>query len=64
MILCRKKKMLNRIREAAYLELERDKKYLGSFGDDFFTCDTCGRARKCYWAYDLYNTGGDCIWLK
>lgn len=26
-----------------------------------FTCDHCTRAFRCQWAYDLYNTDGDCL---
>lgn len=62
MILKRKKELLQKIRKNAIIELER--RYIINFGDDTFTCDTCQRAASCEWVYDLYNTGGDCIWLK
>jgi len=28
------------------------------------TCDTCPNRTKCRWAYDPYNTDGDCLALK
>ena len=61
-MMSRKKKLLQKIRENAINEMGN--RYIVNYGDDIFTCDTCGRVAKCYWAYDLYNTSGDCIWLK
>ncbi len=29
-----------------------------------FTCDHCWRAPECVLAFDLYNTGGDCLASK
>lgn len=26
-----------------------------------FTCDTCEASETCKWAYDPYNTNGDCL---
>lgn len=26
-----------------------------------FTCDECAGAADCKWAYDPYNTNGDCL---
>lgn len=26
-----------------------------------FTCDECGEAEICKWAYDPHNTNGDCL---
>ena len=62
MILKRKKRLLQKIRNEAITELCR--RYVVTYGDVIFTCDTCSRAPHCEWVYDLYNTGGDCIWLK
>ena len=28
---------------------------------DSFTCDDCGGVDECEWAWDLYNTNGDCL---
>ena len=58
----RKKRLLQKIRQLAINELGR--RYVVTYGDDIFTCDACSRAPLCEWVYDLYNTGGDCIWLK
>jgi hypothetical protein len=32
--------------------------------DTKFTCDTCDQRRTCPFAYDPYNTGGDCLAAK
>ncbi len=29
--------------------------------DDVFTCDECGANDNCEYAFDLYNTHGDCL---
>ncbi len=29
-----------------------------------FTCDECKNPEDCVWAYDSYNTDGDCLFLK
>lgn len=29
-----------------------------------FTCDGCGASGDCEWAFDTYNTSGDCLALK
>ena len=26
-----------------------------------FTCDGCSSVKRCPWAFDAYNTGGDCL---
>ena len=28
---------------------------------DMFTCNRCVDANTCRWAWDLYNTDGDCL---
>ena len=63
-ILNQKKRILFVYTSEADCYNEMGNRYIVNYGDDIFTCDTCGRAAKCYWAYDLYNTSGDCIWLK
>jgi len=30
----------------------------------FFTCDDCSLVRACGWAFDPYNTLGDCLFDK
>lgn len=32
--------------------------------DKTFTCDTCGFVKSCVFAWDLYNTDGDCLASK
>jgi hypothetical protein len=34
---------------------------LGQTEDVAFTCDDCGAAATCEYAFDLYNTDGDCL---
>lgn len=29
-----------------------------------FTCDECKNPEDCVWAFDSYNTDGDCLFLK
>lgn len=29
-----------------------------------FTCDSCKMVDGCKWAYDPYNTNGDCLGVK
>lgn len=29
--------------------------------DTYVSCDDCARASKCQWAFDVYNTNGDCL---
>ncbi len=31
------------------------------FGVGSFTCDDCPSRRTCEWAFDVYNTDGDCL---
>jgi MoaA/NifB/PqqE/SkfB family radical SAM enzyme len=31
------------------------------FEIDKFTCDDCPRKNECMWAFDAYNTDGDCL---
>lgn len=32
--------------------------------DEVITCETCEDNDKCEYAFDPYNTGGDCLALK
>lgn len=32
-----------------------------TFKDKTFTCDGCGFVSKCVFAWDAYNTDGDCL---
>ena len=36
----------------------------GDPGDQGFTCDTCPEVSRCQWAFDWYNTDGDCLAVK
>jgi MoaA/NifB/PqqE/SkfB family radical SAM enzyme len=31
------------------------------FDIEQFTCDDCPRKHECQWAFDAYNTNGDCL---
>ncbi len=31
---------------------------------EWITCDRCPVREKCEWAYDPYNTDGDCLAVK
>lgn len=31
------------------------------FNIEAFTCDNCPAAKTCQWAFDAYNTDGDCL---
>lgn len=33
----------------------------GEWGIDKFTCDECGARQTCDFAFDVYNTDGDCL---
>ncbi|MBR2118480.1 MAG: hypothetical protein IJ935_07380 [Afipia sp.] len=54
---------------AAYLGSERSAEELArrrsvvasDFDIDAFTCDDCPAKPTCEWAFDPYNTGGDCL---
>lgn len=32
-----------------------------TYGNVDLTCDHCARAFRCQWAFDAYNTNGDCL---
>lgn len=33
-------------------------------GKDSFTCDECSETNACHFAFDAYNTDGDCLGSK
>ncbi len=41
-------------------------KYLARLGIRYtrITCDDCPSKNSCHWAYDAYNTDGDCLAVK
>ena len=34
---------------------------IAEFDIDKFTCDDCPARYTCEWAFDIYNTDGDCL---
>jgi len=36
----------------------------GGWPFETITCDDCADKDSCEWAYDLYNTDGDCLATK
>lgn len=47
----------------SYNDYERKNNMKLSKVEDF-TCNKCDMINKCVWAWDLYNTNGDCIYSK
>lgn len=53
----------------ALLGMDRTDEELGAsraevaamFGIEKFTCDECPARKTCKWAFDAYNTDGDCL---
>lgn len=55
-----------------WIKLSADEKRAKALSEDLaielgiteFTCDGCGCRETCEYAYDLYNTNGDCLGMK
>lgn len=63
------KKVKHKILPYSKLYTAKAKGYLGKRGimvppRSSFTCSRCGANRVCEFAWDLYNTGGDCLAMK
>lgn len=43
-------------------ELERFRKIVET--PENYTCHDCELLRRCPYAYDMYNTNGDCLYIK
>lgn len=44
--------------------LEEARKHGHFYSDTDITCKTCARIKGCPYAWDLYNTGDDCLAMK
>lgn len=60
---------MQELRARSYAELkeyraENSEGLLPAEDEDKFTCDDCRSAASCEFAYDWYNTNGDCLALK
>lgn len=54
------------IRHEAHQFMMKEEIWHHTGGRFIWTCDCCpyGRVDICEWAFDAYNTQGDCLWEK